>query len=230
MPEETLKKAASSSNDNPLSVTSTEQYRTAGDLIEHSRPNATYFILLAISSIIVAAGLLLNNAAIVIGGMLVAPVLTPLLAIGLGLAIGEITIMRDTGFLLLKSLLIVIGLSGIMAILFGAGQTGFNIENDVRAAILYFIVALASGAAATFAWTRKEISDVLPGIAIAVSLVPPLSLVGIWISQLNFGAARFDFSVFLLNLFGIVIGSLVIFTLQRFYKSSERIHKKVMSE
>jgi uncharacterized hydrophobic protein (TIGR00271 family) len=226
MPEEPKKQPA-----NPLAVTKTEQYRTAGELIERSRPNASYYIFLAISAIIVAAGLLLNNATIVIGGMLVAPVLTPLLAISLGLSIGETQIMRDTAVLLVKSFVIVVVVSLIMAILLGIGPaTAFNLEGDFRAAILYFFVALASGAAATFAWTRKEVSEILPGVAIAVSLVPPISLVGIWLSQLNVDTSRFYFSVFLLNLFGVIIGSLIVFSLLRFYQSGERIHKKIVTD
>lgn len=220
---EELKKPA----DTSFAVTKTEQYRTAGELIERSRPNATYYVLLAISSLIISAGLLLGNATIVIGGMLVTPVLTPLLAIALGLAVGEMRIMRDTSILLVKSFVIVLVFSLVMSIIMGNGQPTFNFENNIRAAILYFVVALASGAAATVAWARKEVSDVLPGVAIAVSLVPPVSLMGIWLSQLNAGAARFYFSVFLLNLFGVIIGSLVVFSLLRFYQSGDRIHKKV---
>lgn len=211
-----------------LSVSSREQYRTAQDLIERSRPSEAYYVLLAISSIIVSAGLLLNNTAIVVGGMLVTPVLTPLLAIALGLAIGEVNLMRDTGNLLLKSVFIIIIFSSVMALVMGSGENSIiPIENTIRSALLYFVVALASGIAAAFAWARKELSEALPGVAIAVSLVPPLSLVGIWASMLHLEVARFYFSLFLLNLFGIVIGSLAVFLLLKFYKSEEKIRKAV---
>ncbi len=216
-------------NQNDLALSSAAQYRTAQELIERSGAGATYYVLLTISSIIIASGLLLGNATIVIGGMLVTPVLTPLLAIALGLSVGEMPMIQRTSVLLLKSFAIVAAASFLMAIVLGASQPAFNLENDIRSAILYFIVALASGAAATIAWTRKELSDILPGVAIAVSLVPPMSLVGIWLSVLNFDAARFYFSVFLLNLFGIIIGSLVIFLMLKFYKTSEKIHKKVVT-
>jgi uncharacterized hydrophobic protein (TIGR00271 family) len=215
---------------NDLAVTSATQYRTAQELIERSGAGATYYLLLTISSVIVASGLLIGNATIVIGGMLVAPVLTPLLAISLGFSIGDMTLIKRTSILLLKSFAIVFIASLVMAVVLGADQTAFNLENDVRSAILYFIVALAAGAAATVAWTRKEVSDILPGVAIAVALVPPVGLVGIWLSMLNFEAARFYFAVFLLNLFGIIIGSLVIFVMLKFYKAEEKIHKKVVAE
>ena len=65
------------------------QYRTVEDLIERSRPDFTYYVLLFISTIIIAAGLLLNNSAIVIGGMLVTPLLTPILVIALGVSVGD---------------------------------------------------------------------------------------------------------------------------------------------
>jgi len=211
-----------------FAISSSEKYRTAGELIERSRPNVTYYILLLISAVIVGAGLLLDNASIVVGGMLVAPVLTPLLAIALGLSLGEFGIIKDTSILLVKSFLIIMISSFMMSIILGSGQASFSLEDDTRTAILYFIIALASGVAATFAWARKEISEILPGVSIAVSLVPPISLVGIWLSRFDFNSAHFYLSIFILNLFGILIGSLVVFVLLKFHKASTLIHKKII--
>ena len=99
--------------------------------------------------------------------------------------------------------------------------------NDLRTAILYFIVATASGVAATFAWVRKEVSDILPGVSMAVALVPPLSLIGVNLGILSFDTARFYLIIYLLNLFGIIVGSLVSFSLLKFQKSKGAIQKKV---
>jgi uncharacterized hydrophobic protein (TIGR00271 family) len=179
--------------------------------------------LLILSAVIIAAGLLLNNSAIVIGGMLVTPVLIPILLVSLGLVVGEIGALKTEGVLMAKSFSIIFLISFMSAIVFGLSPGTQIIENTFRAAVLYFLVAFAAGVAATFAMVRKEIAEVLPGIAIAVSLVPPLSLVGIWLSVLNLEFARFYFSIFLFNLVGIVLGSFVVFSILKFHRAEKKV-------
>jgi len=105
-------------------------------------------------------------------------------------------------------------------------QSVLTLDNSIRTAILYFVVAIVSGVAATFAWVRKEVATVLPGIAIAVSLVPPVAAVGIWLSALQFETARFYFLVFLFNFFGIIMGSVLVFSLLRFYRANKKIQQE----
>ncbi len=209
-----------------LEISRTEQYKTIDELFKRSQSNTVYYTLLILSIIIIASGLLINNASIVIGGMLVTPVLTPILVVALGLVVGEVGAIRSVAALMGKSFALVIAISAILALLFGTAESSQILENTFRAAVLYFIIAAASGAAATFAWIRKEIADVLPGIAIAVSLVPPLSLVGIWLSTLDLATARFYFLVFFSNLVGIILGSFVVFSLLKFYKAESKVLAK----
>jgi len=205
-----------------------EQYRTVDELMERSHPTAVYYTLLILSSFIVAAGLLIDNAAIVIGGMLVTPVLTPVLLISLGVSVGDLQVTKRVGLFVAKSFGLVIIAALFLGVVFGIDShpTVFLLDDSLRGAVLYFIVALAAGFGATYAWVRKQISEVLPGVAIAVSLVPPLALVGIGLSQLTFEVIRFNFFVFFFNLLGVLVGSLLVFSLLRFY----RVEKKVEEE
>jgi len=209
-----------------LKITQSDQYKTVDELIKESRQTPVYYALLVLSSLIVASGLLLNSAAIVIGGMLVTPILTPILLIALGVATGELGIIKNISRLLLRSFGIIVIGSFVLAILFGSSIDTIAFKNTVSTAVLYFIVAVASGIAATFAWARKEIANILPGVAIAVSLVPPLSAFGIWIATLNFEAMRFYLLVFLFNLIGVVVGSLVVFSLLKFYKTNKKVRRE----
>ncbi|MFH1451127.1 MAG: DUF389 domain-containing protein [bacterium] len=217
-------------NKNLLEISEREQYQTINELLAKSKPSTSYYTLLVLSAFIVACGLLLNNASIVIGGMLVTPVLTPVLVVALALSTGETGFLKN-GILLLiiKSFLIVFAGSLIMAFIFGASKEHFLFENTIKTASLYFIVAVASGVAATLAWTRKEISEVLPGISIAVSLVVPTSLVGVSLASFNFEAVRFYFLVFVFNLLGIIMGSIIVFSLLKFYRAGERLHRENIS-
>jgi len=213
-------------NTNILKVTTSEKYHTVEELFSRSEPGSFYYTLLVLSVFIISAGLLLENSAIVIGGMLVTPVLTPILLIALGINVGQPKVITGVLSLMLKSFLLIIAVSLAMAFIFGVHENSYIFENTMRTAVLYFIVAVSSGILATFAMARKEMSETLPGIAIAVSLVPPLALVGIRLAGLDGDAARFYFLVFLFNLFGIIMGSLVVFSLLKFYKIEEKVKKE----
>ncbi len=213
-------------NGSILNVTRADQYHTVEELFRKSEPNSVYYALLIISVFIIASGLLLGNSAIVIGGMLVTPLLTPILVIALSFIVGNFRAIRNTSIIMTKSFLLVIAVSGLLAFVFGAPKNIEMLENTMRTAVLYFIVAIAAGMAGTFAWTRKDVAEVLPGIAIAVSLVPPLALMGIWLSSLNFDAVRFSFLVFLFNFLGILVGSVAAFILMKFHRAERLIEEK----
>ena len=212
-----------------LAIRKSDQYRTVDELVKRSQPNSVYYTLLLLSAFIITAGILLNNAAVVIGGMLVAPVLTPVLLIALGVTSGEVASIRSPLYLVAKSSGLII-LSGIiLAFIFrGSSEPYFIVDDSVRTAALYFLVAIAAGVAGTFAWARKDVIDIMPGVVIAVSLVPPLSLIGIGISTLDFGLVRFNFLIFVFNLLGILAGSLVVFSLLQFYKTRKQVHERVL--
>jgi len=213
-----------------LKITKREAYHAVEDLIEDSRPNAIYITLLILSSVAITAGLLLNNIAILIGGMLITPVLTPVLLLALGVAISKTLIITETLKTLLKSFLFMFVVTLSLSLIFGLPDNAFQnqiIENSTRTAFLYFLVAVASGVAASFAWARKEAQDILPGVSIAVSLVPPLCSGAMWLSVLDLEQARFYLFVFVFNLLGIVMGSLVVFSLLKFYTSGDLAEKKV---
>lgn len=210
------------------SIKRRDQYRVVSELVKDGQESPTYYSLLVLSSIIIAAGLLLANSAILIGGMLVTPVLTPILLLALGIVTAKPRVIRTTSKLIAKSAGIVFAVSFLAALVFDVPDSEeffssalFN--NTINAAFLYFVVAFASGIAATFAWIRKEISSMLPGISIAVSLVPPIALVGVWLAQMNLDMARFFLLVFLFNLFGLIMSSMIIFSVLGFYKSADEV-------
>jgi len=219
-------------------ITKSDQYRAINDLIVESQSGSTYYTLLVLSSIVIAAGLLLANSAILIGGMLITPLLTPILLFSLGVTTGRPLLIKRTAILILKSMGVVFVVAFMAGIVFSTPEDkeffSSSIFNDtIKAAFLYFIVAFASGIAATFAWIRKKVDSMLPGISVAVSLVPPIALVAIWIAELNFDTARFFLMVFLFNMIGIIMGSMIVFSMLRFYRADDAIEaslNKVVKE
>jgi len=78
------------------------------------------------------------------------------------------------------------------------------------------IIALAAGAAGAFAKTRREVADALPGVAIAVALVPPLSVIGIGLALASNTLAVGSTVIFITNLVGIIFSGLIIFIWQEY--------------
>ncbi len=212
-----------------FSLTERQAYRAVDDLIDESRPDGAYVILLILSSIIITSGLLLNNVAILIGGMLITPLLTPLLVVALSITTSRTYLLRRTGLILIKSFLFVFVTTFVVSLIIGLPENVQNqpiLESSHRTAFLYALVAIASGVAATLAWIRKEVSVALPGVSIAVSLVPPLAAVGMWLSQGYWSEAKFFGLVFLINVTMILVGSVAVFLILHLNDSLTILDKK----
>jgi len=214
-------------------LTEEDQYITIKDLMDQSGDKITYYILLISSSVIIAAGILLANSAILIGGMLITPLLTPVLLVSLGITTSNYLLVKKSIIKIGKSVGFVVGVSFLVALIFNlpTQEDGFFnsalFNNSFASAFLYFLVAFTSGIVATYAWVRKQIDNMLPGIAIAVSLVPPIAMVGTFIGLGNIDYARYYLLVFLFNIVGIIGGSMILFSMFKFYKSSKVIEKKL---
>lgn len=214
-----------------LAIKKSEQYETIGELFKKSQAGSIYYTLLAFSSVIVAAGILLANSPIVIGGMLVAPLLTPILLIALGISVGDLRAIKSSIILVLKSIFIVIGIAFVLSFVFGGStQDIYPFGDSLQVAALYSVVAFISGVAATFAWVRKEVAEILPGVAIAVSLMPPLSVLGLSLVAFSFSVSRLALLTFILNFAGVILGSIVVFSLLKFYKSEKVIRKEAVNQ
>ncbi|MFB6212596.1 MAG: DUF389 domain-containing protein [Candidatus Magasanikbacteria bacterium] len=211
-----------------------DQYRTVEELIKRSKSDGFYYTLLVLSSLIVAAGLLLSNAPIVMGGMIVTPLITPILLVSLGISIGDFKLIKRVSLFLGKSIIVIAGVSFLVGVLFG--KTGndptdlFSLADNLNGAALYFLVALVSGFVAAFTWTRKGLSRIMPGIAIAVALIPPLSLIGVGFSFFDVEMIRSNFLLFFFNLIGITLGATLVFSLFRFHEVEEKVEREVENQ
>ncbi|MEW6554070.1 MAG: TIGR00341 family protein [Actinomycetota bacterium] len=173
-----------------------------------------FFVLLLLSAVIATYGVVSDSVASVIGAMIVAPLMTPIMAVSLSIVSGD-------GHNIIRSLLIVVAgtaaVVGFAFLLAGVLSGSVQIEGNSQIAarvsprLIDLIIALASGAAGAFATGREDVSDALPGVAIAVSLVPPLSVVGICLAAGAYGDALGAFILFITNFLAIVIAGLVVF-------------------
>jgi len=186
-------------------------------LVENGTPDFDYFYLIGLSTLMATLGLLLDSSSIVIGSMLIAPLMYPILGVSLGLVMMNTNINLLTRALttLTKSLAVGLGLSVLAAFFFGdatAYQTAEVMARTVPSH-LHLLVALVAGAAVSYMLARPEWGDALPGVAIAVALIPPLATIGIGVAYWDVLIIKGATLILFLNLFGIIAVSVVIFLL-----------------
>lgn len=151
----------------------------AGDLV---KLNTNFIVMITISSVLASIGLLQNSAAVIIGAMLVAPLMSPLMGFGVGLAIGELNMMRRSFQTVMQGVFIVLATSWFIGFVSSANIATSEMLARGEPTFLDMMVALASGAAGSFALARRDVPAALAGVAIAAALVPPICTTGLAIA------------------------------------------------
>jgi len=164
--------------------------------------------LLTLATIIATAGVLGDSTATVIGAMIIAPLMTPIMATAAALVTGRMGRAGRSLLLVAVGVISVIGLSWLLGTLY-TGAISFDsnsqIQGRISPRVIDLIAALASGAAGAFCMAREDISDSLPGVAISISLVPPLCVVGLSLQAGQWAAAEGAFLLFLTNFLSILL-------------------------
>jgi uncharacterized hydrophobic protein (TIGR00271 family) len=179
-----------------------------------------YFVLLLIATCMVVAGTLINDVAVVIGGMIIAPLLIPILAISLALsAFNWSVVFRSLQLLIVSSLVILMTSIVLTFILVDIIHTAPQLTLHVEP-VIYIGIALCSGIIAAFAWVKENLNTVISGIAITTSLLPPLCQIGIGLTLQNMVYAKNATIVFGANVLGIIIAAVFVFVLLGFKKTA----------
>ena len=189
-----------------------------------SVPSFSFQFMLGLSTIIATLGLLSNSAAVIIGAMIVAPLMGPIVGMAYSIAMGNRRLLRRSSFTVVKGILLTIGVAWLVTSIIGLNTVDTEIMSRVKPTLIDFGIAMAAGAAGAFANTRRSISSAMPGVAIAVALVPPLSVVGIGLAQGEGDIAFGALLLFLTNLICIVFFGSLVFLFQS-YGNIERAKK-----
>ena len=207
-----------------------DKKKTIETLIEESRVNTTFYLYLSFGAFISTLGLLLDNAIVIIGAILIAPILFPILSLGMGIVTSSPDAIKRSLKNLSKSILITIGVAFFTSFIVNQSDTTGQLILVSTPNFLFFLVAFFSGIIAAFSWVKQETTSVLPGVAITVSLVPPLSAVGISLSVLSRDILSGSLMLFVINLMGIVLASMVVFSLFGFSRLQTIQDKKIKDE
>ncbi len=199
-------------------------------VLEESYLDPEYLAMLALAALIALLGLLQNSAAVIIGAMLISPLMTPILSAALALTLGDGRLGRKAAAVLVLSILGAIFITWIIASVVPLKQPTPEILARTNPNLLDLGIAVLSGLAGTLALrTHKASVMIIPGVAIAVAVIPPLAVVGYAISNHQFAAAGGAFLLFVTNLVSIIISAAAVFLLMGFrpHRGDEEGHLKL---
>ena len=191
------------------------------DLWRASVPSLSFHFLLGMSGIIATFGLLGDSVAIIIGAMIIAPLIGPIVGIAYSIAVANRRLLKRSILTLFTGVTLTVAISWLTAVIVQLKTVGPEIIARSNPTLIDLGIALAAGAAGSFANSRRRIADALPGVAIAVALVPPLSVIGIGLALGEKSLTTGSLLLFLTNLTGIVFSGVIVFLCQS-YGSIER--------
>lgn len=202
-------------------------------LIESSTPDFDFFYLSGLAVVMATFGLLEDSVAIVIGSMLIAPMLYPILGVALGLVMSDQGVLGRSLVTLVKALALGLLLSILATIFLGNGidiETLGQVMDRTEASLLSVMVAIVAGLAVSFALANPEWNESLPGIAISVALIPPLAVVGIGIAKFDVMVMSGSAVLLLVNIIGIVFSAMVSFSLMNLYEKRSIAESTIKKE
>ncbi|HQT82746.1 MAG TPA: TIGR00341 family protein [Candidatus Paceibacterota bacterium] len=201
-------------------VSEAEKNTAVEGIIQHATPRQDFFLMLILSVSMAAFGLLLNNMVILVGSMLIAPLLYPILSFALGVIVADDKLIGRSFYTLLKSVVYALAAAFIIGFFFSAHDTSvivpFTIAGSPASSLMYAVVAAIAGFAGAFAMTKPYLNESLPGVAISVALVPPLAEAGVALSSFDWALFSSSLLLFLVNIIGIVFSAMIVFALLRF--------------
>lgn len=201
----------------PLKLLNRSLWRTA-------EPSGNYYIMLFLSGVISTLGLLAGSTAAIIGAMIVAPLMGPIVGMAFAITMGNRRLLKRAGLSVATGALLTIATAYLICQVVGINTLNPEILERTRPTLLDLAIGLAAGAAGSFAKTRREVADALPGVAIAVALVPPLSVIGIGLAFRDYDIFLGSTLLFSTNLAGIILSGGLIFIWQD-YGSLRRAKK-----
>ncbi|MBF0603871.1 MAG: TIGR00341 family protein [Nitrospirae bacterium] len=170
-----------------------------------------FMALMILSAFLALFGLYSDSSPVIIGAMILAPLMGPIISLSMGLARGHILLIRES----LKTLATGIGLALLCGIVVATGIPLRTLTQEMAARLspnlLDLGIAVVSGMAGAYANTREELTKSLAGVAIAVALVPPLCVVGIGLGWMDREVILGASLLFTTNLVGIAVSASLTF-------------------
>lgn len=192
-----------------------------------------FFTLMVISTGVAALGLAAGSAAVVIGAMLIAPLMTPIMAFAAATIQAWPKRQLESLAIVASGAVVAIAISWLVAVALPSVHPDTILPGEIiarsRPSLFDLGIALLAGGAGAYVTVRSEASSALPGVGISVALVPPLATVGI-----TLGIGRSDLAggaglLFLTNFAAITLAGGLVFAIAGFVPPREHLAERRLS-
>ncbi len=190
----------------------TEEFRELFLVLKgNARASESFLTLMVLSTLLATVGLFANSAPVIIGAMILAPLMSPIISLAMGVLRQNEYLMSESARSLVLGIVLALGCATVLTWLTPLELVNSEIAARLRPTLLDLGVAVISGIAGAYAHARSEVARSLAGVAIAVALVPPLAVSGIGIGWGEAPVFYGAFLLFLTNLIGIVLAAALTF-------------------
>jgi uncharacterized hydrophobic protein (TIGR00271 family) len=213
-------------------LTNKDKSQAVERLISGSTPSQDFFFMILLSILTATFGLMLNSVAIIIGSMLIAPMLFPVLSLSLGIIMSDSKLIARAFYTILKAVVFGIIAAFLAGLLFNNHLSAMPTEilSRTQPSLAYLAVAIIAGFAGSFALVKPKLNETLPGIAISVALIPPIAVTGIGMAKLSWPIISGSFLLFIVNTIGVIFASMITFSLMNFYVKRSDAKRVVIKE
>ena len=166
-------------------------------------------VILMCSIFIASIGLNMNSTAVIIGAMLISPLMTPIIGLGFGLAIFDTRLIKQSLGVLFTQVLVSLLVSTLYFWISPLSYASSELSARTSPTIWDVLIAIAGGIAGVIGSRKKEANNIVPGVAIATALMPPICTAGYGLAN---GNVRFLFGalyLFLINCVFIMLINIV---------------------
>ncbi|MCK4799979.1 TIGR00341 family protein [Candidatus Parcubacteria bacterium] len=201
----------------PFQIDKKRQEKVYSEIRENAKGDFDFFVLTIFSGIIITLGLVVDSSAVVIGGMLLAPLVWPILSLAMAIIKGRSRLIQDSIFTLLRSAAIIF----VIALFLGLISPDYALQGSeflsrTSPTVFELFIALAAGFVGAFVIAYPKIGSAIAGVVIAAALVPPIAVMGLSVSHGNLGMAGGAFILFMSNLIAVTFASSILFLIAKF--------------
>ncbi|PIR43709.1 TIGR00341 family protein [candidate division WWE3 bacterium CG10_big_fil_rev_8_21_14_0_10_32_10] len=189
-------------------------------ITNNSNEEFSFYLLTILATVVISLGLIINNGAVVIGGMIIAPVIWPILTLAISVSLGRVTTVRKSFFNIIKASIIVFIVAALVGYVSPFDSFREEILSRTEPTFIELLIGLAAGMVGAYAVSSVRVSSTIGGVAVAVALVPPLCVAGLTLATGNYSQVVGAFLLYSANLLAIIVGSLLVFVLEGFFVST----------
>ncbi|WP_235942639.1 DUF389 domain-containing protein, partial [Salinimicrobium oceani] len=182
----------------------------------NSKISTPFMVMMVLSTLIATFGLFANSSPVIIGAMILAPIISPIVSFSMGMVRYDVTMLKKGFVTITAGTLVSLAFAATVSIIIPLKIMTFEIEARLSPTLLDMGIAVSSGIAAAYAHSKESIAKSLAGVAIAVALVPPLSVAGIGIGWWDWQVFSGAILLYATNLAGIILFAGLTFLLLGF--------------